>query len=132
MTGAGATMSELRGMASRCRRPDGAFEQIFRAFEESEREIFAGYGGKYVQSGATMESLTQPDGRNAIREAVGGEFTFGSRVWYAKFQGTTGKGRHHSPSAIVQLTPGVAARVRAGLEDHIHPRNALGQFTKAG
>jgi hypothetical protein len=128
VSGAGETMSMLRGMASRCKRPAGAFEQVFRAFEANEREIFEGYGGKYQDTGATMRSLTQPEATGAIREAHGGEFVFGTSIWYAKFQGTTGKGRHHDPSAIVKFTPELAFGVRKGLQDWIHPRDAAGRF----
>lgn len=128
LKGAGSTLSVLRGMADRCRRPAGAYQQIFRAIEKNERRIFDAYAGKYVQSGATMESLTQPDAKGALREAHDGEFVFGTSVWYAKFQGTTGKGRHHDPSAIVQVTPEMAAEVRAHLQAWIHPRDKHGRF----
>lgn len=130
LKGVGATMSELRGLAARCRRPTGAFREIFGAIEEAERRIFAEFDGKYVDTGATMRSLTEPDDDMGIREHEGDEFVFGTKVWWAKFQGTTGKGHHHDPSAIVRVDSALAAQTRQRLQDFIHPRGEGGRFVR--
>ena len=108
LVGANGTMSKLREVASRAHDPEAALREIFPIFERHERELIDSYGGKYVRTGATKRSLTEPTAKGAVREVSGATFKFGSRIWYAKFQGTTGKGNHHAPSAILKLTPEMA------------------------
>jgi hypothetical protein len=108
LVGAHGTMSHLREIAGRARDPEAALRRVFPIFERAEAELFESLGGKYVRTGATRKSLTEPTAKGAVREVHGTEFVFGSKVWYAKFQGTTGPGSHRPPSAILKLTPEMA------------------------
>lgn len=119
LVGANGTMSELRKIASRARDPEAALREIFPVFEASEREIFDSYGGKYVRTGDTKRSLTESNAKGAVRSVSGDTFIFGSRIWYAKFQGTTGKGNHRAPSAILKLTPEVARAASKAVLDYV-------------
>jgi hypothetical protein len=95
--------------------PDG----VFRAAERAEATIFESYGGKYVDTGALRASLTEREAEGAVRELRPGEMLFGTTVYYARFQGTTGVGRHSPPSAIIKATAIEAAAAAAGLRDYI-------------
>ena len=108
LVGANTTMSDLRQIAGRARDPEAALRRVFPVFEKAELELFDHYGGKYVASGATRDSLTKPDAKGAVRTVKGTTFVFGSTIWYAKFQGTTGVGEHSPPSAILKLTSEMA------------------------
>jgi hypothetical protein len=78
----------LAGIARRAMLPYVAYEEIFRLFEADEAAIFASWDGKYVRTGATRASLTQPDANAVLREMHGARgFAFGSNVPYARFVG---------------------------------------------
>jgi len=103
-----AALSRI-GSRARDLRPE--FVEAARLLEETEAAIFAAHGGKYVETGATKASLTQPEANGAIREVHETGLAFGTSVWYARFPGTTGKGRHAAPSAILNLEPETVDRV---------------------
>lgn len=91
--------SDLRQMGARARSPQPAFKAIFAPLEESHAELFASLGGKYVDTGALRDSLTQPNANGALREIHGAEMQFGSTLDYAVFQREDGK------SAVLRLRP---------------------------
>jgi hypothetical protein len=94
----------LAGVAERFARPEVAFGAVLREFESEERSIFASFAGKYVRTGALRASLTDAAASGAIRHLTPSGATFGSSIWYARFQGTSGPERHGRPSAILKVT----------------------------
>lgn len=78
--------------------------------EQSEAEIFAELGGRYVKTGATMRSLTMSKDANAVRKPSAKALKFGTKVWYAKFlvekpgpPAEKGGLERHPPSAIAKI-----------------------------
>lgn len=110
VTGAEETAVHMHQRARRAADMAPAFEEMVPALEKAELRLFDSYQGKYVLTGATKESLTQSDANGAIRAAHGERFVFGTSIWYAKFQGTTGVGSHGPPSAILAVPPGAGER----------------------
>ena len=114
----------LADMTERLLNPEFGAATI-EVFEQEERTIFGSYSGKYVQTGALMASLTERGAAGAIRELRPGGFTFGTSIWYARFQGTTGKGNHRPPSAILKASALEAAAAAHDLREYImHGRQA--------
>jgi hypothetical protein len=110
VVGADRAARMVRDVAKRAGMPAPGMVEMVPELEAAELELFEGYGGKYVLTGATKASLTQSDANGAIREAHGIDFIFGTSIWYAKFQGTTvgpsGVDHHGGPSAILAVPPG--------------------------
>lgn len=77
---------KLKRVSYRCVDMRPGFEATMQLLEEGEKRLFKRYGGKYVDTGALMASLTQPTANDAIREAHAQHADFGTQVWYAKFQ----------------------------------------------
>lgn len=76
------------------------FEEVQKMLEEGEERLFNRYGGKYVDTGALKDSLTQPRANKAIREAHAQHLDFGTALYYARFlKDKTGK------SAVLKLQP---------------------------
>jgi len=98
----------LDGIEGRAANPAPGLAELIPELEERERALFDSYHGKYVDTGATRDSLIHTHAIGAIREVHGGQFIFGTSIWYAKFQGTTGFGSHSPPSAILKLPDGSA------------------------
>ena len=115
--GAAHAAKMVYDIAGRARNPTPGLMELVPELEKAERELFDSYHGKYVDTGATRDSLVHSFSEGAIREIHGGEFVFGTSVWYAKFQGTTKPPGYHSPpSAILKLPEGgaeVASKVGA-------------------
>lgn len=109
----------LLSIERRALRPTEGLRRSFRALEEGEQALFAGYGGKYVQTGALERSLTEPDAADAVREAHGAEAEFGSSVFYARFQGTEGVGHHAGPSAVLRATQAEADAAGALMLEYV-------------
>jgi hypothetical protein len=76
---------KLKRVAIRFRNARPAFELIQEILESGEQRIFKNLRGKYVDTGALMESLTQPSADGAIREAHMAGVDFGTDIWYARF-----------------------------------------------
>jgi hypothetical protein len=98
--------------------PEFGLETI-EAFEKEEATIFESYAGKYVKTGALKASLTESDASGAIRELLPGEFKFGTSIWYAVFQGTTGPGSKQPPSAVLKVSALEAAAAASDLTEYI-------------
>jgi hypothetical protein len=118
VVGVAKVRQDLAGIAERMLAPGEVLALEMKVLEESERSLFEGYGGEYVQSGATLASLTQSGAEGAIRRVHANSIEFGSSIWYAKFQreigGPSGKPRGRKrvgPSKILKLTD--AERVQA-------------------
>jgi len=77
-----------------------AYESIHGILEEGEQRLFKRLGGKYVDTGALMASLTQPTANNAIRETHAQGLDFGTSLYYARFH-TDKRGK----SAVLKLQP---------------------------
>ena len=95
-----SAITDLRknGASSAAMQP--GFEAAMQLLEEGEKRLFKRYGGKYVDTGALMASLTQPLANDAIRDAHAQHADFGTSVWYARFQKDK-KGK----SAVLKLQP---------------------------
>jgi hypothetical protein len=104
-------------IAHRAANPAEGLKDLTPALTQAESELFRSYGGKYVDTGELIASLTQEDASEAVREAHGEEFEFGTEVWYAKYQGTTGPGFHSPPSAVLRMPEAV---VSAAAQTAIH------------
>lgn len=111
LVGAEKVHADLARIAERMALPGPTLELEMRVLEQTEATLFAGYGGKYVQTGATLASLTQSSAEGAIRRIHGASIEFGTSIWYAKFQreigGPSGKPRGRKrvgPSKILKLT----------------------------
>jgi hypothetical protein len=76
---------KLKKVSFRMRNARPAFELVNELLEQSEKRVFAKLGGKYVDTGALMDSLTQPNANEAIREAHMDGLDFGTSLWYARF-----------------------------------------------
>lgn len=110
--------AKLDEIAARMAEPEFS-ARTFRAAEDAEQSIFDSYGGKYVDTGALKASLTQREAEGALRVLTPGMLLFGTSVWYARFQGTTGQGSHGPPSAIVKASSIEAEIAALDLKDYI-------------
>jgi phage gpG-like protein len=82
LEGAPEFLALCEGISRRALVLGPAFETIMRLAERAELQAFA--GGRLVESGRLMESLTSPSGDGAIREAHAQMATFGTSVPYAR------------------------------------------------
>jgi hypothetical protein len=103
----------LAGVSARMSNAQPAFTQIERILEQGEQRQFDRLHGKYVRTGATRASLTQPSANGAIRQAHADELVFGTNVWYAKFL------RKKKKSAVLVLLPKERKQVTQTMLDHI-------------
>lgn len=108
------TIGDLEGIAHRMSDAQPAFEEAMRILERGEQRLFRRLHGKYVRTGATRDSLTQPAANHAIREAHADELVFGTSVWYARFlRNKRGK------SAVLVLTPTERKQIGETILDYI-------------
>jgi hypothetical protein len=106
--------SKLARVGFRLRDARPAFEVISEMLEEGEKRLFKRYRGKYVDTGALMESLTQPNANDAIREAHAGGLDFGTAVYYARFHKDK-KGK----SAVLKLQPTERKKIPTTLLEYV-------------
>ena len=111
--------TKLSAVRDRFLFPGPGFEHATVMMEEHERTVFESYGGKYVRTGATRASLTDSAASGAIRHLERTGLEFGSSVWWARFQGTTGPHKHGPPSAILRPTEAEAHEVATSLLRYI-------------
>jgi hypothetical protein len=117
---------KLRGFARRMVLPQPALEAGVKVIEAGEEDLFTGFGGKFIRTGALRESLTQSDARGAIRRAHGEAIEFGSSIWYAHFQkkigGPSGKPRGRKrvgkTSLVLKVSKANRALVRQVVLDY--------------
>lgn len=86
------------GMRLRNARP--AWELIEEILEAGEERVFRAARGRYVDTGALKDSLTQGSANAAIRDAHADSYDFGSGLYYARFQKDK-----RGKSAVLKLTP---------------------------
>jgi hypothetical protein len=79
------TTGKLKRVSLRMVNAQPAFKAIEDILEAGEKRIFNRLRGKYVDTGALMESLTQSSANDAIRDAHAVGLDFGTAVWYARF-----------------------------------------------
>lgn len=77
--------TKLKKVSFRMRNARPAFELISELMEQSVERAFTKLRGKYVDTGALKDSLTQSTANDAIREAHMDGLDFGTQVWYARF-----------------------------------------------
>lgn len=111
--GAEETSRDLEGVEQRMIHAEPAFTRIERILEAGEQRQFNRLHGKYVRTGATRASLTQPTANGAIRQAHADELVFGTRIWYAKFL------RKKKKSAVLVLLPKERKAITQTMLDHI-------------
>lgn len=104
---------DLAGVAGRMSNAQPAFTEIERILEAGEQRQFNRLHGKYVRTGATRASLTQPSANGAIRQAHADELIFGTSIWYAKFL------RKKKKSAVLVLLPKERKAITQTMLDHI-------------
>ena len=61
------------------------YREVMALLELTEVEHFARLRGRYIRTGATFDSLTEPHGPGAIRDVHRDGAEFGTSVWYAHF-----------------------------------------------
>jgi hypothetical protein len=120
----------LPGIVERLLAPGPGLAAI-DAFERGEATLFESYGGKYVETGDLRASLTNSGAAGAVRLLTPEEFTFGTSVWYAIFQGTTGPGNKKAPSAILEPTALEAAAAAFGLKEYVLKGRRAGTLVAA-
>jgi hypothetical protein len=104
---------DLEGVEQRILHAEPAFTEIERILEQGEQRHFNRLHGKYVRTGATRASLTQPSANGAIREAHTDQLIFGTKIWYAKFL------RKKKKSAVLVLLPKERKAITQTMLDHI-------------
>lgn len=97
--GARNAANNLEGIARRMTRLQPAFREVTRVLEAGEERVFA--GGKFTDTGALRNSLTQPHANGAIREIHGDSLEFGTSIPYARYQHT----KRSKKNAVVVLRP---------------------------
>jgi hypothetical protein len=108
------TTADLEGISHRMTDAEPAFVEAARILERGEQRLFKRLHGKYVRTGATRDSLTQPAANHAIREAHADELVFGTSIWYARFlRNKRGK------SAVLVLTPTERKQINRTILDYI-------------
>lgn len=93
------TSDRFHYVAKRMRNARIAFQQVSKIVESGEERHFNSLRGRYVQTGATRDSLTQPNANGALREAHHNELVFGTTIEYAKYL------RKGKKSAVLVLKP---------------------------
>jgi hypothetical protein len=116
--GAEPAEHDLEGIASRMLNAEPAFTEVERILEHGEQRLFTRLRGRYVDTGATKASLTQPTANDAIRQAHANELVFGTRVWYAQFL----RKPRSKKSAVLVLMPTERKAIRQTVLDHIMGR----------
>lgn len=76
---------KLKRVALRMVNAQPAWKSIEEILEAGEERIFTRFRGKYVDTGALKESLTQSSANDAIRDAHAFGLDFGTSVWYARY-----------------------------------------------
>lgn len=111
MYGLPELQERLAGIRDRLADPLPQMDILFRALEVAETHLFERVSPRFVLTGRTRTSLTEPDGAGAIREIHGVEARFGTSIWYAKFLrkigGPSGKPRgrkREGPNLVLKLT----------------------------
>jgi hypothetical protein len=88
----------IRGL----RHPGPAMAGEFPILEAEEQHIFDALHGRYVDTGRTMRSLTEPGGPDAVRVVTSDELIFGTSVPYAPYlTKEEAEGKHTGGSAIL-------------------------------
>jgi hypothetical protein len=108
------TVADLEGISHRMTDAEPAFVEAARILERGERRLFTRLHGKYVRTGATRDSLTQPAANHAIREAHADELVFGTSVWYARFLR-----KKRGKSAVLVLQPTERKQITRTILDYI-------------
>lgn len=109
-------VEDLERIAKRMVHLGPVFEgPVMRTLESGEARHFAGLRGRYVQTGATRDALTQPNANGAIREAHNDELIFGvgDPIYYAKYL------RKGKKSAVLVLKPKERKTASATIMDFI-------------
>ena len=124
----GATKAEhdLHGMAQRLAEPDVALLRRDPTIEAAEAGVFAELGGRYVDTGTTMRSLTLPEAPHAVRRIEAGSLEFGTDVGYARYltehvgpETDAGGLKRPKPVAVLKLTLPMRQKVAHDVLDHI-------------
>jgi hypothetical protein len=100
-------IAKLEGIEQRILDHEPAFDEVMSVLERSEERLFDAWNGRYVDTGATKASLTQPDADGAIREAHAQSAEFGTSIPYTVYL------REHGRSAVMRFDEADQAEVSA-------------------
>jgi hypothetical protein len=126
LVGEEKVVRDLAGISGRMLDLQPVFRGEIQRLEASEARLFDELGGRYVDTGATRDSLTASGGRGAVRETTRSTLAFGSSVYYARFLvehpgPVTDKGglKRPPPSAVLKLEPETAELAARDVGEHV-------------
>jgi hypothetical protein len=76
---------DYRDIGDRFVRAAPGYEKVMSLLEDEHKRFFARLGGRYVRTGATLESLTQRMAPGAVRQLHNDGMRFGTLVPWAHF-----------------------------------------------
>lgn len=114
LEGAAEAKAWLAGIADRVEAPALTMASEFKVLEEEERAKFDALGGRYVDTGRTERSLTEPAGPDAIREVTPWGIVFGTAVPYARYLTEDEEGDRHTGGNAVLVSIAEDAVLGAG------------------
>jgi hypothetical protein len=116
----------LAGIATRLDDATPIMRREAHLLETAEKGVFAELGGRYVDTGETMRSLTLPEGPHAIRAATPRSLEFGTSVHYARYLTErvgpvtpAGGLKRPLPVAVLKLSPATAQQIADDVLDQV-------------
>jgi hypothetical protein len=126
LLGADKCEHDLHGIAVRLEDPNPIMARQIVTLAAAEAGVFAELGGRYVDTGETMRSLTLPEGPHAIRRVAHGALEFGTDVRYARYltehigpATDAGGAKRPPPVAVLKLTPFTRQQIAHDVMDQV-------------
>jgi hypothetical protein len=126
LLGAEKVEHDFGGIAHRLNDATPIMARQARTLEAAERGVFAELGGRYVDTGRTMRSLTLPASEGAIRRATRGSLEFGTDVRYARYltehigpPTAAGGMERPKPVAVLKLGPATRQQIAHDVMDQV-------------
>jgi hypothetical protein len=114
LEGASETIAWLRGIGNRAADAGPQMAAEFEILAAEEAKVFSDLDGRYVDTGRTMESLTELAGADAIREITPWGIVFGTSVPYAEYLTKDEEGGQHTGGSAVLVNMEEEAIAGAG------------------
>jgi hypothetical protein len=132
LLGAEKVQRDFAGIAERLDDSRAIMARQATVLETAERGVFAELGGRYVDTGETLRSLTLPAGPHAIRHVTRGSLEFGTSVRYARYltEHIGPHGERPKPVAVLKLSPVTRQQIAHDVMDQV--TGAGGTLTPTG